>query len=188
MHSLQCCTGVVKPALVLPWLEYSSRKDASLRKRIRKIPSFRGWSSVEKFAQLLAQGQPGPVQAALHRRDRKLQGVCDIVVGEPIHVLEQEDRAVVFRQLLDGLVDGAAELGAHHPLVRPLGPVAAAGGLEVTFGREAGTRELERLLAERIRRPALAAQAHERAVCRDAIEPAAELRLAAEERQLLVGV
>src|SRR5205807_1061630 len=62
------------------------------------------------------------------------------------------------------------------------------GGLEVPLGGEARARQLERLLAESVRCPALAAQAHERAVRRDAIEPARELRFSSEERQLLIRV
>src|ERR1700694_6255108 len=78
------------------------KKNALPGPRIRRFGSSGG--RVEELAELLPQGEAGAVQPALDRRDRQIQRVGDVLVGEPVHVLEQEHCTVVGRKLLDGLV------------------------------------------------------------------------------------
>src|SRR5438445_821981 len=190
-HSLQWWIGVVNGRFLVGvvWTAgYRSRpacKDALRGMRIRPSGSFR---AVEEFAQLLAQRKPGAVQAAFHRRDREIERVRDVLVRQPVDVLEQEHRPVVVRKVCDRSVDRCAQFARHHLFVRALRPIAAAGRLQVALGREPGARQLERLLSERIGRPPLAPQAHERAVRCDPVQPAGKLGFAAEQRKLLVRV
>src|SRR5258708_25470792 len=118
---------------------------------------FVNWASLarflEKLAQLLPQRQPSAVQAALYRGHRQIEGAGDVLVGEPVHVLEEEYRPIILGKLRDGLVDGRPQLRGHHPLVCALRPVAERWWVEVAFCREPGARQLERLLAERVRGP-----------------------------------
>src|SRR6267142_5309826 len=73
------------------------RKMHSRRWGFGGSPSFGG--SVEELAQLLAEGEAGAVQAALDGRDGQVERVGDVLVGEAVHVLEQEHGPVVVGQL-----------------------------------------------------------------------------------------
>src|SRR6266545_4813146 len=64
----------------------------------------------EELAKLFAQREPGPVQPALDRGHGQVEGVRDLLVGEPVHVLQQEHRPIVLGQAGDRLVDRAAQL------------------------------------------------------------------------------
>src|SRR5438046_9610938 len=98
-HSLQCWMGLVNaslPGVGVAAAGYPSRpawRDALRHWWIRGSESFRG--SVEEFAQLLAKSQPGAVEPALHRRYRQIEGVGDVLVRVPIHVLVQRHSTVV---------------------------------------------------------------------------------------------
>src|SRR5437870_10204543 len=62
----------------------------------------------EELAKFFAEREPGPVQPALHRRDRQVERARDLLVGKPIHVLEEEHRPIVVGQAGDRLVDRGA--------------------------------------------------------------------------------
>src|SRR5437879_13294990 len=79
---------------------------------------------LEEFAQLLAQRKSCAVEPALDGGNGQVEGGGDVLVGEAVDVLEEEDRSIVVGKLGDGLLDGGAQLGGHRLLVGPLRPVA----------------------------------------------------------------
>src|SRR6266436_786665 len=98
----------------------------------------------EELAKLFAQCEPGPVQPALDGGYGQIEGVRDFLVGEPVHVLQQEHCSIVFGQAGDRLVDRAAQLTVHHLLVGALGPVAEGRRVQMAFRRESRSLELQR--------------------------------------------
>src|SRR6266850_4334451 len=100
-HSLQCSMGLVKRArpvgsrLAANDSSRPAKKDAARKQRIRCFRSFRGY--VEELTQLLAQGQPGAVEPAFHCGDGQIQRLGDVLVGQSVHVLEEEDRPIIVR-------------------------------------------------------------------------------------------
>src|SRR3981189_2755234 len=84
------------------------KKDALPRGRIGRFGAPGG--SVKDLAKLLPQGQAGAVQPALHGRDRQIQRVGDVLVGEPVHVLEQEQGSLLPFIIMPALVDRASQL------------------------------------------------------------------------------
>src|SRR5215813_5785226 len=98
-HSFQCSMGLVKRACTVevvwpPTIVADPRGKMHFESDgFVQSGSFGGF--VEELAQLLTQGQAGPVEPAFHSRYGQIQRLGDVLVGQPVDVLEEEDGAVI---------------------------------------------------------------------------------------------
>src|SRR5579884_445438 len=60
--------------------------------------------------QLFAQGRAGVEQARFHRAQRAADNRGDLIVRKPFDVIEQHDRAQLFGELLESLIQTRAQL------------------------------------------------------------------------------
>src|SRR3954469_15595756 len=59
----------------------------------------------KEIAKLLPERKPCAVETAFHRRNRQIERRGDLLVREPVDVLEQEHGPIILRQGRDRLVD-----------------------------------------------------------------------------------
>src|SRR3954453_16831869 len=68
----------------------------------RSLPRTARSASDAATAEVLGQLGPGPMEPGLDRPDRPADHLGDLLVGEPLFVEEDEDRAVVGTELIEG--------------------------------------------------------------------------------------
>src|SRR5436190_1391509 len=133
--------------------------------------------------QLLTHPEPRAVHARLHGRQADAERLGDVGVRQSLDVVHHERRPIVGRQPVDRAFQHLAQLAGQRAFVHALGPVGHR--LEMTAIAVQGRQHVvERHLA---RLAATGTQLLVRRVRGDAIEPAAERRLAFERADLARG-
>src|SRR6266403_1793883 len=152
------------------------RPAASCHRRSRRgRRSHRGRSRAgpEVPGELLAQGHPRTVQARLHRRDGVAHDLRDLLVGELLHVLQHEHRAVVLGQAVDRRLEDAPRLAGEQLALGRVRPVRHEEG---TVPGAVAVRQVggQQLVERGLQLAALTAPLVQAEIGRDPIDPAAQ--------------
>src|SRR5436190_16454663 len=82
-------------------------------------PCMREASSVPLSSKVVAQRLTRPRQPRLHRPDRHTQGKRDVVVAQTVDLPEDDGRALIERQAIEGALEPFAEFFLFENAIRP---------------------------------------------------------------------
>src|SRR6266545_387659 len=130
-------------------------------------------SSLRVFPHPVKPDTPDP--GARGRAVRLPENLRHLLVGQLLHVPEHEERAVVFREPVEGRLEDLPRLAREQLVLRGVGPIRQHPG-PVSFAMAVGEEGRQAILQADLQLAALAPALDERGIGRDPIEPGPESR------------